>query len=36
MLPQFDLAIGDHVYKLCASTPDEKDAFIKQLYKVSC
>uniref|UniRef100_A0A914ZGK6 Exocyst complex component Sec3 PIP2-binding N-terminal domain-containing protein n=1 Tax=Parascaris univalens TaxID=6257 RepID=A0A914ZGK6_PARUN len=33
MLPQFDLAIGDHVYKLCASTPDEKDAFIKQLYK---
>ncbi|VDK45989.1 unnamed protein product [Anisakis simplex] len=33
MLPQFDLSIGDHVYKLCASTSDEKDAFIKQLYK---
>lgn len=33
LLPEFDMVVGDHVYNLCASTADEKDAFIKQLYK---
>lgn len=33
LMPDFDLVVGDRVHRLCASTADEKDAFIKQLFK---
>ncbi|MFH4983776.1 hypothetical protein AB6A40_010485 [Gnathostoma spinigerum] len=32
-LPEFDLHIGDHSFKLCASAAEEKDAFIRHLFK---
>ncbi|VDN56325.1 unnamed protein product [Dracunculus medinensis] len=34
-LPEFELIIGERLYRLCASSPEEKDAFIKQMYKFS-
>lgn len=33
LTPDFELIIGDRLFRLCASTADEKDSFIKQLYK---
>lgn len=33
LTPEFELVVGDRPIRLCASTAEEKDAFIKQLYK---
>ncbi|VDN07869.1 unnamed protein product [Thelazia callipaeda] len=30
---EFELVVGDRLFKLCASTAEDKDSFIKQLYK---
>ncbi|ETN84038.1 hypothetical protein NECAME_07065 [Necator americanus] len=34
-LPDFHITIGDHRYSITASTPEEKDEFIRELYKLS-
>uniref|UniRef100_A0A0N5AIT6 Sec3-PIP2_bind domain-containing protein n=1 Tax=Syphacia muris TaxID=451379 RepID=A0A0N5AIT6_9BILA len=33
LISEFDITVGDRCYKLCASSAEEKDTFIKQLYK---
>ncbi|VDO36843.1 unnamed protein product [Onchocerca flexuosa] len=33
LTPEFELVVEDRLFRLCASTTEEKDAFIKQLYK---
>ncbi|RCN28111.1 hypothetical protein ANCCAN_26150 [Ancylostoma caninum] len=34
-LPDFHITIGDHRFSITASTPEEKDEFIRELYKLS-
>ncbi|MCP9266035.1 Exocyst complex component 1 [Dirofilaria immitis] len=33
LIPEFELVVEDRLFRLCASTTEEKDSFIKQLYK---
>ncbi|VDN90912.1 unnamed protein product [Brugia pahangi] len=33
LTPEFDLVVDDRLFRFCASTTEEKDSFIKQLYK---